>query len=508
MGGFIKSYKTENFKVFIDFFYQEDNKKLPAGPDALSQGVLSYDINGDGVLDYDNYNLSQSGDAPLWIKDYSLSLNMEYKDFSLKARLFEHSEGSAYGINLALPQSGDRVKRPNHYLEIGYKKELNDYQVDIKAGIKQDAFDSKSKLLPDGLNIGVVFEDGVYGEHLATQRTLYQSSYLRYDGINNHTITTGYRFTKEETIEMVSKLSSRTTGDVELVDYTQTLPFFDADAKRNTFVFSLQDEYHVNSRLSLIYGFNYESTSYKDAGFEPRVSMVYQTDTQNIFKAMYSRAHRNASWQEMFTMNNRSRVGSTDLDPESVDAFEVAYIKKISSDTHLQTNLFYLLNKDQIYNTSTDPQYRNVVDTDIYGFELEYKGNLTSLDQLYFNYSYIDGDSHIKDENKYESLSNIAHHLAKAYYIYNLNTSLSLSGVAKYIGSKERVSGDSRGKVEAYSTLDTALKYENKKYNYSLALSVKNIFDTRVTYPSPPNTYSQDYEQERRNFLVALTKEF
>lgn len=502
MGGFFKTYKTDDLKIFVDFFYQEDDKKLPSGPDGLSQGALSL------LPVIDNRALSQTGDAPLWLKEYSLGANIEYKDFSLKARMLEHTQGSAYGINLALPQESDRVKLPSYYLDLGYTKEIGDYEVNINAGIKYDAFDSYSKLAPDGLNLGVIFQDGIYGEHFAAQQTLYQSSYLKYSAIDNHLITAGYRLIKEETIDMTSKLSNRATGDVGLVDYTDTLPFFDKDAERNIFIFSLQDEFQFSDYISFIYGFNYENTSYKDAGFEPRVSMVYQRDAENIFKTMYSRSHRNASWQEMFTMNNRARVGSTDLNPEIVDAFEVAYIKKFSADTYLQTNLFYLLNKDQIHNSSVNPEYRNVVDTDIYGFELEYKGNISSVDELYLNYSYVDGKSYTQDEGRSESISNVAHHLAKGYYVYNLNSDLSLSGVVKYVGSKDRVFGDTREKVKAYSTVDSSLYYKDPKYNYCATLSIKNMFNTNVTYPSQLNTYIEDYEQEGRTFLVTLKKEF
>ncbi|EQB40441.1 TonB-denpendent receptor [Sulfurimonas hongkongensis] len=505
MGGFIKNFKAEDLKVFTDFYYQQDDKKLYAGPDGLSQGSL-----GAG-----NVALSQTGDAPLWLKEYSLGLNIKYKDIYLKARLHEHTKGSAYGINLALPQDDDRMKLPNYYFELGYNKDINDFSVYIKAGIKYNAFDSVSKLAPDNTILlkpsdgtPVTFANGIYSEHFAAQRELYQSSYVKYKGIEKHLITFGYRLTNEETIDMTSKLSNRETGDAGLFDYTDTLPFFDKNAKRSTLVISLQDEFQYSNSLGFMYGFNYEKNTYKTSGIEPRVSMVYQHSSEDIFKAIYSRSHRNASWQEMYTMNNRARVGNTNLDPEKVDAFEVAYIKKFSSDTYLQTNIFYLLNKDQIYNTATDSTYRNVVDTDIYGFELEYKGNFTSSDQLYINYSYVAGTSYIKDESKSESLPNVANHLLKGYYIYNISSSLSVSGLAKYVGSKERISGDTRDKLDSYSTLDTSLNYKNKRHNYTVTLSLKNIFDATLKFPSSPNTYSQDYEQEGRSFLVALKKKF
>ena len=515
MGGFVKKFKTENFDATVNFYYQEDNKKLYAGPDGFSQGSMTIP----GL--YDNTGLSQSGDAPLWHEDYSLGIHLKYKDFSINGRYLDHTQGSAYGINLALPQNKDRVKGPNYYLELGYDKCISDFDIEIKAGIKYDAFDSKAKLGPDGevfmdyyqYNIDgsitdVTFSNGIYGEHLAKQRTLYQSSYITYNELQQHSITVGYRLLWEETIDMVSKLSNWATGDAALVDYTNTFPFFDKNAKRKTQIFSLQDEFQYSDKLSFIYGFNYEQTSLKDAGFEPRISMVYQHDLENIYKAIYSKAHRNPSWQEMYTANNSARRGSTDLEPEKVDAFELAYIRKLTTGSYLQTNLFYLKNKDQIYNSATDPLYKNVLDTDLYGIELEYSGYISSSDKLYLNYSYVTGDSKIKSTGVNTDLTNVAHHLAKGYYIYNLTSTISLSGVAKYVSSKDRSLEDARSAVSSYSTFDATLKYKNKNYDYDVAFSVKNLFDAKVKYPSPPKTYTQDYLQEGRNFLVTLKKEF
>jgi len=515
MGGFIKKFKTENLNATVDFYYQEDNKKLYAGPDGFSQGSMSIP----GL--YDNTGLSKTGDAPVWTKDYSLGLNLKYKDFSLKGRVLDHTQGSAYGINLALPQDKDRLKLPSSYLELGYDKTINDFYVDIKAGIKYDSFNSKSKLGADGEKFmdyyqynldgtieNVTFNNGIYGEHLAKQRTLYQSTYLTYTGLEQHIITTGYRLIREETVDMVSKLSNWDTGDALLVDYTETFPFFDKNAKRDIQIFSLQDEFQYNNSLSFIYGFNYEQTSYKNAGIEPRISMVYQHDSKNIFKGIYSRSHRNPSWQEMFTANNSARVGSTSIEPEKVDAFELAYIKKFSNESSLQANLFYLQNKNQIYNSATDPLYRNVLDTDIHGLELEYTGHITSSDKLYLNYSYVTGTSNIKDTRAHTNLSNVAHHLAKGYYIYDINDTLSIGGIAKYVSSKDRITGDRREKVPSYTTFDTTLNYKNYKNNYNVTLSIKNIFNEKVIYPSAPNTYTEDYEQEGRTVLLTIRKEF
>jgi len=499
MGGFVKNFKTPTLKAHIDFYYQKDNKNISSGPDGLSQGVL-------GPA---NVGLSQSGDAPLWLDEYSLGINLEYKEFSLKTRLLEHKQGSAYGINFALPQKNDRMKLPSYYAELGYAQKINHLHIDIKAGVKYDAFDSKAKLVPDNVVLnGVTFPNGGYGEHYAKQRVLYQSTYLKYEGFTNHRITLGYRVTQEKTIDMTSKLSNLRTGDATLVDYTNTLPFFDKDACRDVYTISLQDTYDVNEKLSVLYGVNYEQTSYKDAGFDPRISLVYRQDFKNIFKAIYSTSHRNPSWQEMFTKNNRSRVGSTDLEPEEVTSYELAYIRNFTSDSYFQSDLFYLINKNQIYNSAANPTYRNAAKTDIYGIELEYKGHIFPNDELYANYTYVNGKFTVDATNANGSLPNVAHNLAKGYYIYHFSSAVSLGTTLKYVDSKERIPTDLRQKVDAYTTLDTSLNYKNTHHNYSVNVSVKNIFDADIRYPSPKNTYVDDYAQERRTFLITLKKSF
>ena len=504
MGGFVKHFSQGDFKTTIDFSYQKDNKSLYAGADGVSQGIFG-DVN---------IPLSQDGDAPLWFEQYNLGVSVTYQNFYLKSRILSHTQGSAYGINLALPQKQDRVKLPDGYVEVGYNKKFQKKSLQLNAGVKYDAFDSKSKLAPDGLLLlnsegdVVEFQDGIYGEHYAKQRTLYQATSFRCASVANHLITTGYRLSEEKTLKTTTKLSNRETGDGALVDYTDTLPFFDKNAKRDIYNFYIQDEFNYTKQISFMYGLNYEKTSYKDAGLEPRVSMVYAYNPNNIFKLIYSKSHRNPSWQEMFTMNNHARIGNVNLKPEKVTAYEFAYIKKFSNDVSLQSNLYYLVNKDQISNSPTNPLYRNLVNSDLYGFEVEYKGHIFSNDKLYVNYSYVDGDSLLKETDERVGLVNVAHNMAKAYYIYNLQYNISLSALVKYVGSKDRAENDERDKLKEYTTLDCSLHYTNTTHNYTLLLSAKNITNVNARYPSKPLSYEKDYAQDRRNFVITFTKEF
>ena len=500
MGGFTKTYKKDSFTLFTDFFYQQNDKQLYSGYDALSQGLFSFD----SPLNIDNKSLSSNDDAPLWLKNYSLGLTLKYEDFSIKARTLNHKQGAGYGYLYMLPQDSDYLKSPSHYLELAFDKEIDNYNINITAGAKYDTFDYNAKVAPDNFeSVAAIFDNGMHGEYYAKQRTLYHSAFLKYSGFKNHSLGIGYRLVKENTIDMRYKFSNLTTGEASLVDYTKTRPFFDEDAKRNTCIFTFEDEYSYSDNLVFTYGFNYEKTSLQNSNFNPRISAVYQYDSQNIFKAIYSKVARNPSWQEMFILNNHAIATNQDLKPERVNAYEAAYIRKFSSDTHLQVNLFFLSNKKQIYNTTAHPDYENIKDTDIYGTELEYKGNITHNDQLYLNYSYVDG----KDNDEVK-LANVAQHMAKGYYIYNIKNNISLSTILKYVSSKEREPKDTREKLSDYSTVDASLYYKNTVNNYSLTLSIKNIFNESVKHPSACNTYPDDYIQEKRSLMATFVKRF
>lgn len=511
VGGFSSSFSEGKLNVHMDGYYQKDNKRLFSGPDSPATGI--YNTPDPNPLPYtiDNTGLAQSGNAPLQTESYALALQLDYDNFSLKARGTQFVHGSAYGINAMLPQDDDRIKLPSFLLDLGWEKKFINFDVTVKVGTKYDSFSSDAMLTPAGfeipslsdpLNQKTTFIDGFYGMHEAKQRSFYQSTYLKYKGIEDHAITFGYRLSKEDTYGVVTKTTDRDTG-TGLVDYTQILPFFDASAQRDTAMFSIQDQMEIGSKLSVLYGINIEDTSLSETQYDPRISLVYQSDMQRIYKAIYSRSHRNPSWQELYTINNSARMGNTDLNPETVDALEFAVIQKFNGSSYVQADVFYLINKDQIDKNNATRTYLNSNNTDIYGLELELKTQITPYDELYASYSYVDGS----DDNGNE-LANVAHHLAKASYIYNFSSEFNAGTVLKYVGEKSRVENDLRGDIDSYLTADLSARYYNLTHQFSLTLSVKNLADADIVYPSEPNTYVNDYPQDGRTFLFALSKEF
>ncbi|WP_197972131.1 TonB-dependent receptor [Nitrosophilus labii] len=499
-GGFLKNYKNGALNIFTDFYYQQDDKFLPAGKDMLSTGT------------YGNYNsqFSQSGDAPLWTKNYSLGVTLNYKDFTLKARKLFYKHGSAYGINYMLPESDNHTKFLNDYIELGLDRYVNELKVAAKVGVKIDEFYSDARLAPPGIvfpnpldnNNLVQYTNGFYGIHNTKQRTMYHSLFFDYSKIDNHKIKFGYLLSREETYKVTTKTTDRFGILPGLIDYSDTYPFFDKDAKRDTLILSFQDDFDINENVTISYGVNIEDNTHIDPQVNPRVASVFRIK-ENIYKLIYSRSIRNPSWQELYTINNSSRVGNPNLKPEIVNAFEAAYIRKFSVDSYMQFNIFYLKNRDQINKINSQNRYENAQNTDIYGFEFEYKRMLGQKSKFCGNYSYVDGE-----DDKGEQLANVAKHMIKTFLVYELTPQIDVNIIGKYVGDKRRFSFDSRDSLKGYVTLDLGFNYENLKYNYSVNLIVKNIFDADVRYPSEPDTYTEDYRQEGRNMMISFRKEF
>ncbi len=503
-GGFTSTFSENKFRFHADGYYYQDDKMLFAGPDAAATGAYNF-----GPID--NTSFALSGQVPLQTTTYALGLQFDYDAFTLKARGTHFIHGSAYGINALLPQEEDRIKMPAFMLELGWDEYFGDLEAIVKVGMRQEQFSSDARLispgftLPNSDNTGLVtYTEGFFGIHEADQRSFYQSTYFKYRGLENHTLTAGYRISRDETYNVVTKTTDRDSDSgTNLVDYTSTLPFFDINALRDILMLSLQDQMEIGTSLSLLYGINIEKTSLTETQYDPRISLVYQSDMQRIFKAIYSHSHRNPSWQELYTLNNTARVGNIDLKPETVDAFELAMIQKFSGESYLQADIFYLINKNQIDKNNAEHIYLNNYNTDIYGLELEVCTSLLLHDQLYANYSYVNGSDDMGNP-----LANVAHHLAVASYLYNFTPEFNAGTVLKYVGSKARIEGDTRDDTPAYLTADINLRYYNLSNHFSVTGSVKNLTDADVVYPSEPYTYTNDYPQAGRTFLLSVSKDF
>lgn len=504
--GFTKSYKGNNLKIFTDFFYKRDEKTVHVNSDGLASGILSY-VTPWYVID--NRHLSSPADIPLYLKEFSLGTKIKYKNFTFLGRIYNHTQGSAFAYNYIPSKGYNYLKLPNHYIQLSYDKDFIDYEVLVKFGENINSMATYGKLAPNGMELPklrditqkITFPNGIYSTLKNDQFLIYHSSSIKIKNIKNHLIKLSYYISNAKTTKIYSTLTNRDTG-VGIVDYTNTFPFFDKNAKRKTYILKASDILKYNKNLSISYGLNYENNSHIKSVLEPNFSLVFDRKDSNIYKFLFSSSHRTPSWQEIYVLHNKARVGNKNLKAEKIKTFELTHIKNFSLNNFIQTTIFYIINKNQIHNYTPNNQYINSDKTNnLYGLEFEYKGNITSKDSVYFNFSYTTG----KNEDK--RLVLVSPILFKGYYKYNIKENLSLSSILKYSSKKKRTINDNRSSLPSTTILDISLNYKNYLKKYNINFSIKNLFNKKVIYPSKPNTYKDDYPEIGRRFMITFSRD-
>jgi outer membrane receptor protein involved in Fe transport len=499
-GGAVLHTQAGSTHIDIDLYYREDDRSRYAGWDALSQGTLG---------DY-NRQFSQNGDAPLALRNYALGVSIFGGGWALKGRLLRYDQDAAYGSNYVLPPDEDSLKLPRAYLELSRSDTYAGcWESELKLGYTYDGFDLYNRSLPPGFAFPalsdpttiVVYPEGFYSDLETRQQQWYHSTTLRYKGLEGHRISTGYRFGWDKTTYQHTRSTNRDTG-TGMVDYSDTYPFIDENASRDSLVLFIEDLYDLGEDASLQVGLNYENNSQIDPSFNPRAALVWRYDADKILKLLYSHSIRTPSWQELYIRNNRTRIGNKNLEAEKVHAFEVEHVWDIAARHHLKTNVFFLDNRDQIGRDPETRQFQNRNDSTITGLELEYRGHISASDSIYANYTWQ--HARVNDE----SAPYVADHLAKGYYLYKFDASWSAAATALYVSQKEREPTDPREALDAYFKADLTLNYADSDLGLDITANLANVFDARIKSPSEPYTYSEDYLLDGRRFMLSIRKAF
>ena len=478
-GGFVVSHEQEEFSISSDLFYKTHDQELPVGLDR-----------------YGN-----SGDSQQWLDNYSLGINAEYNNFTVKSRLSDRESGASYGQSFSLSEDeSDYVDIENNYIEFGYSVDISkDIIIDLSFGYTELIRHLQNKVIPDGGSIGppppTVLADGRYFLADIHEETFHERIELQIDSIDSHHINLGVHAYQSDMAKREGRVS---------IDDMQTFSTFEIikDTPRNMYSLYADDLIDLTEQTSIQLGVKYDHYSDVESQFSPRIALVHRYDNENIYKIMYSHSYREPSWREQY-LNQQTFFRSTlDIEPELVDAYEVGYIRKIDIESHVKINAYYLSNKDQIHAQNITRTFQNSGDNDLYGFEIEYKNVFQNNDQFYFNYSYVEGG------NVDDTLANSAEDMFKAYYLHNINDALTISAIAKFVDEKRRVETDLRANVDSYTLFDLSVNYQYQPADIDVNLSIKNLFDKTYYLPSPENTYPDDFEREARSVLFSLRKGF
>lgn len=394
-GGASYSYKKGDLSFYVDAYALKDEKKLEYGKDIINYGVY-------GTV---NIPLSQSGYAPMQTDTKALSLFLSSRDLYLKARALSYEHGTGGGISYAFTHEGDRYNLPRYTLETGYKYKIGATKGEIKGGVLEDHFIIEGFTAPAGMVLsGVTYPDGLYAYRKAKLRSYFAENSYK-SSVFGGDLSYGIRGKWDTVVDQQTITTNRTTG-IGLVDYSTIRPFFNENGFISTINAYMDYDYDITDNLTANIALHAEKRNRLAGMVEPRLSFIYSLTQDDRLKIFVSKAHRNPSWQEMYTINNQSRIGNPDLKPEVVYSYEMQYLHQFSSFNTFAFDVFYLRNFDQI-NKLNGNVYQNSASSNIRGCETEWKGQLKDW-TFYLAHTYQWGE-----DNNGKRLANTANHTIK-----------------------------------------------------------------------------------------------
>lgn len=288
-----------------------------------------------------------------------------------------------------------------------------------------------------------------------------------------------------------------------LVDISDTPYVYCTDQTRTYWHISAQDEWQLARHWELTAGVRYDYYSDFGGTANPRLALVWETWPDLTTKLMYGRAFRPPSFGEQYFQNNPLTIGNPNIEPETIDTYEVAFDYQPTSRLRTMVN-FFTYKIDGLIEYVPDPApamtktAQNYKDQKGYGFELEAEWQATDTFILKGNVAY----QRSKDEDTGEIVPEAPELQFYANAYWNFLPDWYLNAQYFWIGNRHRDAADLRPAIADYDLVNLILRRKNIFKNWETAIWIRNLFDEDILEPSPvPGTIPNDYPMESRSIF-------
>lgn len=418
------------------------------------------------------------------------------------------NQGVGPGLTQALDPNG-QAKVDNYLIEAGLHEQpiAEHWTAEARISYMDINTESQQTLFPAGaiLPIGndgninfitpvqpVAFTDGFIGNPEVYEQHLRLDTATLYRGLQDHTWRIGAglfysEITTKETKNFGPGVIDGTVTPIDgtLTSVTGTLYNFMPDESRTVQYLSLQDQWNFAPDWNLTAGVRYDHYSDFGSTINPRLALVWNTRQDLTTKLLYGRAFRAPSFAELFTVNNPVGLGNPDLDPETINTYELAFDYHPTFDTRIGLSLFKYKIEDLIRfvpdNTGASATAANTAGQDGQGFELELDSKLTAALDLRAYYAFQDSTD--LSTNTRTAFS--PEHQAYTQLRWRPMELWELSTQVKWIGERLREVTDPRDPLDSYTQVNAAVTRTAAGGTWSIQLSALNLFDTNAREPSP-----------------------
>jgi iron complex outermembrane receptor protein len=439
------------------------------------------------------------GSVNLERKNLDARLELAYKNLKLRAGAQIRDDlGDGAGTSTLAEDNNFASDRLNIDLTYEDKQFTENLAVKIQTSYLQTSQEVNGNLVlfPVGAivpGLGGPFPDGVIGNPEVKERHTRFNFSSFYTGVDRHEMGFGTGYYQGDLYEVKETKNfgfDPNTGfpimpGDPVVDVSDTPLVFLTEGKReNSYVF-LQDIWRFSNDWELTAGVRYDH--YSDFGdtVNPRLALVWSTTRNLTTKLLYGEAFRAPSFAQQRAINNPSVQGNSDLDPEELKSYELAFDYRPANDLVFNLNMFYYEWKDIIQFVPVGigaAEAQNNGEQTGYGAEFEVTWQALSDLELSSNFSWqksedknLDADAAYSPEKQLYLAANW-----KPLELWNIHVQ------ANWVMDRNRAAGagDFRSDVDNYALVDLTIRRKSLWQHVDVALTVKNLFDEDAREPS------------------------
>lgn len=453
-----------------------------------------------------------------WIERYQLDILVSYADLYFRGSVLDLEHGAFVGVRNNL---SDKTKMDftQFFAELGIEHSFGkDSNILAKVYYDYFDFDNLFELFPEGFELRdpitdvLLYEypDGLSTQVAAKNRTLGFNLQGNYGLFENNLLTLGFVYEYIEQFD-VKTYANFNHPDLEPLyyfkDVTDEYPF-NRGTDREIVALYAQDDWEINDYVSLILGLRFDHYSDPIHEFSPRAGLTLHPIEDMDIKLLYGHAFRAPSFEELYNDNNKGVMGDPDLDPESLDTYEIGLGYRFNKHYSAGVNYFHTEIDNPIVLLPTGSgtearQFANIADVEIDGAEFEFKAQYTKDNYGHFNFSIQDAE----DKKTGEDLADVPELRGNAIINFGLTKHLNVNTHLLYSGKRHRAEDDGRDELPAYALVDLTLILKEFMGTMEVKASVYNLFDKEYVDPALP-TLPNDDPQPGINYMLEVSYTF
>ncbi len=431
------------------------------------------------------------GPVDLDRKNIDARIDLSHGDWRLRLGYQGRSGGVGAGVALALDPDG-KGESDRYNADLSYNTVLSQHW-DFTGSISY--FDTSAEtdlvLFPPGyLSPGGPFPDGVIAQPDVFERHTRINLSTFYHGLDNHSLRFGlggihsdmYKI-RERKNYVLTEFGPIPLGSLQDVSNDPGNVFIQPQDRKVYYVFA-QDEWQMATNWRLTGGVRYDH--YSDFGdtTNPRLALVWQPRFDFTTKFLYGRAFRAPAFNELYNINNPVAIGNSDLKPETIDTYEIAFNHQINHRLQAGLNLFHYQMSDVIRFSTLTSEAENSGEIEGNGLEIESTYRVSPGFHITGNYSYQRAVESL-DLNSSSRVANVPLHQIYFRGNWAFHSDWSLNAQVNWVADRARESSDLRDPVDDYVVADLTMRYKPASRSWELAVSGRNIFDEDAREPSP-----------------------